>query len=169
MTRVLIIGAQGHVGRALAAGCRAEGWTVEAVEYPDLGDIRDAIVLDCGPAGVDGYVNQQWGSYFTAFERAVALVRLCEDQQAACLFLCSSPWAEWAPDQPYGASKLLIEELARSQNAHGRFPVVVDRIGMESPFDGSRAELSVRNRPGELAERVIARILSVLSDPKVIR
>jgi nucleoside-diphosphate-sugar epimerase len=165
--RVYLIGHDGNVGSALAAACEREGWTVTPIGAAEpLPDDPGAVVVDAGPPGATGWRPAQWSNYFGAVERAVRVLGEAERKGYAAAVFCSTPWVAWRGNA-YSDSKALIEEIARTHNRHGATVAIVDRVGMQNDtphIKGSRFEESVRQREGELGERVIASILHALAD-----
>lgn len=164
--RIYIIGADGNVGSVIAEACAAEGWEVANLDPDDaLPTDAGAILVDAGPAGHTGYEPATWSNYYGAVERAVRIIGEADRNGFAAVMLCSTPWIAVRTGDPYSDSKALIEDIARSHNRHGKCFVLVDRIGMQhdAAVDPSRFELSVRQRPGQLGERIVASLLQALN------
>lgn len=164
---VYIINAIGNVGRACSEAMAAEGWTVIPMDDgQDLPEDPGAVIVDAGFPGETGYHPETWLNYSYVAERALRVMRQAERNQYAVAVFCSTPWTMFRND-PYTDSKRLIESMAELQNRYGKCRAVIDYVGMqtwEDTYGDSRGkccryEESVRQRPGELGERVIASIL----------
>ena len=169
MTRPLyLIGGDGRVGRALTPPLRHAGYDVRslAAEAP-LPPEPGSIFIDAGPAGLTGYEPPTWLNYLGAVQRGLSLIAQAEKASYAAGVLLSTPWVQIRTGDPYADSKALIEDIAKAHNRHGRTFIVVDRVGMVNPDvpvgTGSRFEESVRQREGELGERIAASLDAVLS------
>ena len=169
MYAVFIIGADGNVGREVAAACKAEGWLVHAVDSlpENLRSFPNALVIDCGKPGHLGWGEVTWPNYFLAVQRATLLIDQCNQApNVKGMLLCSTPWVAVKSTCAYSEAKYLIEQIAHSHNRFGSYPVVVDRVGMQVPDpvgSRSRFEESVRQASGELGERAVASLLCAIS------
>ncbi|BBC99089.1 hypothetical protein [Sphingobium sp. YG1] len=167
-----IVGIDGNVGRACAEAMRAEGWLVVGLaDNEDLPAWPGAIVVDAGWPGEQGYTPETWLNYSHAVARALRVMRQAEELGYAAALFCSSPWTMFRTNA-YSDSKRLIEHMAEVQNRHGKCRAIIDYVGMQTWEDTwgdsrgkvSRFEESVRQRPGELGERVIAAILHAIEE-----
>lgn len=167
-----IIGADGNVGKQIAAACAAEGWAVvDANALPlQLDGVPDAIVIDCGKPGHNGWAPNTWGNFFLSIQRAASLIDQCNHaSNVRGMLLCSTPWVGVGSNCAYAETKRLLEQIAHSNNRFGTYPIVVDRIGMQTddaPGTRSRFEESVRQSPGELGERIVASLLYAIANHK---
>lgn len=166
----IILGADGNVGRCISKACELEGWPIMG----GTGDVKllecayqgKVIIFDCGKPGHVGWAENSWQNNFLAVRRATEIIDAANRSvNVAAVMLCSTPWVSVRSD-PYSETKFLLENIARSHNRYGAFPVVVDRIGMQNDahVDASRFEESVRNLPGELGERVVASVLLAIDE-----
>lgn len=171
---VYIINIEGNVGRACADAMRKEGWRVTALsDEEDLPPTSDAIVIDAGDPGEQGYNPDSWQNYSYAVARALRVMRQAENHGYAAALFCSTPWTMFRGNA-YSDSKRLIEHMAEIQNRHGKCRAIIDYVGMQTWDDtwgdsrgkASRFEESVRQRPGEMGERMIAAILHALEDAR---
>lgn len=171
-----IININGNVGRACAEAMRKEGWSVFGLGEDDaLPDAwpDDKVVVDAGSPGLQGYAPDSWPNYSYAVARALRVMREADDRGYLASMFCSTPWTMFRTNA-YSDSKRLIEHMVDIQNRHGNCRAIIDYVGMQTWDDtwgdsrgkASRFEESVRQRPGELGERVIAAILHALQDRK---
>jgi hypothetical protein len=161
---------------------RKEGWDVREfdpfpysydVDLPGIytDDCQEVVVIDAGSPGERGYTPETWLNYSEAVLRAIKVMKSAEEEGYLAAVFCSTPWTMFRSNA-YTDSKRLIEHMAEVQNRHGKCRAIIDYVGMQTWEDTwgdsrgkvSRFEESVRQRPGELGERVIAAILHALDE-----